>query len=459
MDINTNPGKEKMKYNRRYTVLTALIVALGGFLLGFDSAVISGAVPFIKSYFVLNDIQLGWSVSCLILGAMVGNAFAGPVSDRIGRKSTLIITSVLFTISAITSALAFNFWFFILARILGGIGVGGAILIAPIYIAEIAPAEKRGKLVSFNQLNIVIGISAAYFSNYFLLETGQNNWRWMLGIEAIPALIYFAALFTVPPSPRWLYKQGMKLQARIILEKVGGTDYAKTCMQEIQESFSREHSKSSFASLFSKKYGFILFIGLTIAFFQQITGINAVMYYAPTIFEQAGGETKAAFMQAVAVGLTNLIFTIIAVNLIDRLGRRTLLIVGAAGMSLALMILGISFNKPVEEVNTVVVLSSILLYVASFAVSFGPVMWALLSEIFPNIIRGIAISMVGFFNSLVSFSVTLVFPWELSQIGPSGTFFIYGGMALFSLLFALFFVPETKGKSLEQLERDLIREK
>ncbi len=447
-----------MKYNKRYTVLTALIVALGGFLLGFDSAVISGAVPFIKNYFLLNEIQLGWSVSCLILGAMLGNAAAGPLSDKYGRKNVLIVTSLLFAVSAISSALATQFAFFIVARIIGGIGVGGAILIAPIYIAEMAPAEKRGQLVSFNQLNIVIGISVAYFSNYFLLEIGDNNWRWMLGVEAIPSLIYFAALFVVPKSPRWLYRNGNKIQARIILEKIGGPDYAKSCINEIQGSYVEAQTKTSIGQVFTRKYGFIIFIGLTIAFFQQITGINAVFYYAPTIFEQAGGGTEAAFLQAVVVGLTNLAFTILAIFLIDRLGRKSLLIIGASGMTVALIVLGLSFNKPIEEINTAIVLTSVLVYVASFAISFGPVMWALLSEIFPNMIRGIAISIVGFFNSLVSFSVTLVFPWELTHIGPSGTFFIFGGMAMFGLLFAIFFVPETKGKSLEQIEKELIRE-
>ncbi len=446
-----------MKYNKRYTVLTSLIVALGGFLLGFDSAVISGAVPFIEKYFMLSEIQLGWSVSCLILGAMLGNSVAGPLSDKYGRKRILIFTSVLFSISAVSSALATDFSFFIVARLIGGIGVGGAILIAPIYIAEIAPAEKRGKLVSFNQLNIVLGISVAYFSNYFLLQTGADNWRWMLGVEAIPAVIYFVALFSVPKSPRWLYKNGYKVQSRIILEKVGGVEYAKGCLAEIQESYNKQPGKSSIKNLFAKKYGFIIFIGLTIAFFQQITGINAVFYYAPTIFERAGGGTEAAFLQAVVVGLTNLVFTIIAINLIDKLGRRTLLIVGAAGMTIALGILGVSFNKPIEEVNAIVVLSAILFYIASFAISFGPVMWALLSEIFPNFIRGIAISIVGLFNSLVSFSVTFIFPWELSHIGPSGTFFIYGGMALLSLVFVSIFIPETMGKSLEQIEKELVR--
>jgi len=446
-----------MKYNKKFTVITALIVALGGFLLGFDSAVISGAVPFIKNYFLLNEIQLGWSVSCLILGAMLGNILAGPMSDRFGRKNVLIVTSLLFAVSAISSALATQFSFFIMARLLGGVGVGGAILIAPIYIAEIAPAEKRGQLVSFNQLNIVIGISVAYFSNYFLLEVGESNWRWMLGVEAIPAIIYFAGLFIVPKSPRWLFKNGHKIQARIILEKIGGPEYAKNCMTEIQESYDRQTKKATLGTVFAKKYGFIIFLGLTVAFFQQIVGINAVMYYAPSIFEQAGGGTKAAFLQAVVVGLTNLAFTLVAINLIDRLGRKTLLIIGAIGMTVALTVLGLSFNKPIEEINTALVLTSVLVYVASFAISFGPVMWVLLSEIFPNMIRGIAISLVGFFNSLVSFSVTLVFPWELSHIGPSGTFYIFGGMALLSMFFAIFFVPETKGKSLEQLEKELIR--
>jgi len=439
--------------------MIAAIVALGGFLLGFDSAVISGAVPFIQTYFDLTDLQLGWSVSCLILGAMLGNSMAGPMSDKFGRKSVLIVTSLLFIVSAVTSATATQFWFFIVARIVGGIGVGGAILIAPIYIAEIAPAEKRGQLVSFNQLNIVIGISAAYFSNYFLLDVGENNWRWMLGVEAIPALIYFSTLFIVPKSPRWLFRKGNRIQARITLEKIGGIEYAKNSLAEIQESFQRQKSKVQLKDLFAYKYSFIILIGLTIAFFQQITGINAVMYYAPTIFEQAGGGTEAAFMQAIVVGLTNLVFTIVAINLIDRLGRKTLLIIGASGMTIALTVLGFSFNKPIEDINTAVVLTAILLYVASFAISFGPVMWALISEIFPNLIRGLAVSLVGFFNSLVSFSVTLLFPWELSKIGPSGTFFIFGGMALFGLLFAIFLVPETKGRSLEQLEKELIREK
>ncbi len=509
-----------MKKNSAYTFKISLIVAMGGFLLGFDSAVISGTVPFIREYFNMNDIQLGWAVSCLILGAMSGNLSAGPLSNRFGRKKILIFTALLFVVSALGSALATSYTLLIIARILGGLGVGAAILIAPVYIAEIAPADKRGQLVSLNQLNIVIGISAAYFSNYFLLETGENNWRWMLGVEIIPALLYFLFLFWVPRSPRWLCSIGKDEEALQTLQKIGNPESAKKIMYDIRQSLDRKNDKIKWNSLFSKKLRFIMMIGFAIAFFQQITGINAIMYYAPTIFEQAGGGTESSFLQAVIVGLTNLAFTVLAIYLIDRLGRKLLLMIGTAIMAIALISTSIAFyqayyevddklitelkgvgvseqmlinisglqertydsetmllnefrafsgEEDIEElrpliikntlnINAVLVLISILLFVAAFAISLGPVMWALLSEIFPNYIRGFAISVVGFFNSLVSFSVTLLFPWELSMIGSAGTFLIYGILAFLAFLFAVRYVPETKGVSLEDLEKQLIRE-
>lgn len=492
---------------------------MGGFLLGFDSAVISGTVPFIREHFQMNELQLGWAVSCLILGAMTGNLSAGPLSSRFGRKKILIFTALLFVLSALGSALATNYTMLIIARILGGIGVGAAILIAPVYIAEIAPAEKRGQLVSLNQLNIVIGISAAYFSNYFLLPTGENNWRWMLGVEIIPAALYFLFLFWVPRSPRWLCKVGKETEAYETLRKICSESVAKKTLNEIKQSLENKTEKLKWNSLFSHKLRFVLLIGFAIAFFQQITGINAIFYYAPTIFEQAGGGTESSFLQAVIVGLTNLAFTVLAIYLIDRLGRRILLMVGTALMAVALVSTSLAFyqayyevgedlvlelqnagasQKMIErvaeldqrtfetekmmlnefkafavdddidelrmvivkntlQINALVVLVSILLFVAAFAISLGPVMWALLSEIFPNYIRGFAISVVGFFNSLVSFSVTLLFPWELSVIGSAGTFLIYGILALLAFLFSVRFVPETKGVSLEELEKKLIK--
>lgn len=505
-----------VKMNKSYTTLISLIVALGGFLLGFDSAVISGAVKGITIYFEMSDAMLGFAVGCVIFGAMAGNLMAGPMADRFGRKAVLIVVAALFAVSATWSALATGYTEFIIARIIGGVGIGGAILIAPIYIAEIAPPKLRGSLVSFNQLNIVIGISVAYFSNYFLVDSGSDSWRWMLGVEAIPAIIYFLALFTVPKSPRWLILKFNKVKlARKILVRIGGEAYAEYTIEEIQQGQARKESVGRLSDLSRAKYRTIMIIALGIAFFQQITGINAIFYYAPTIFEQAGGSTDSSFLQAIVVGLTNLAFTLVAIWLIDRLGRKPLLLIGTTAMTVALLMATLAFNnatydfdsqslekvssveirealqelegtsfesqtalftavKPMlnEEqlldfqrnqitnfirVNATLVLIAILLYVAAFAISLGPVMWTLISEVFPSKIKGIAISVVGFFNSLVSFSVTQIFPWELTNLGPTTTFAIYALLSFLAILFVWKYVIETKGRSLEEVEELLIR--
>lgn len=501
--------------NKSYTLFISFIVALGGFLLGFDSAVISGAISGIRVYFEMSDWELGFSVGCVIFGAMAGNIFAGPLSDKFGRKKILVVTAMFFTISALWSALATTYVTFVVARIIGGMGIGGAILIAPIYIAEIAPPKLRGSLVSLNQLNIVIGISVAYFSNYFLKDLEGESWRWMLGVEAIPAFIYFVALFTVPRSPRWLIqKLNLVETARKILIKIGGNQYADITVDEIQKGVAKKQKAGTFKELFSNRMATIMIIAFGIAFFQQITGINAIFYYAPTIFEQAGGSTDSSFLQAIVVGLTNLVFTLVAIRLIDKLGRKPLLIIGTSAMTIALTMATMAFNnakyvvndsslskienaemkvalsglngstfssqkdffeaatpllnedqlfsfkrneiKNFININATLVLVAILLYVAAFAISLGPVMWTLLSEIFPGHIKGIAISVVGFFNSLVSYTVTQFFPWELTNLGPTWTFAIYAIMAGLSILFVIKFVVETKGKSLEEVEELLI---
>jgi len=505
-----------IKMNKSYTILISLIVALGGFLLGFDSAVISGAVKGITVYFEMTEWMLGFSVGCVVFGAMAGNLMAGPLSDKYGRKNVLIFVAALFTISASWSAMATGYTEFIIARIIGGVGIGGAILIAPIYIAEIAPPKLRGSLVSFNQLNIVIGISVAYFSNYFLVDMGENSWRYMLGVEAIPAAIYFLALFTVPKSPRWLITRLNQVEpARKIRAKIGGEEYAEITIAEIKRGVAKKEEKGKLADLFSNRNRTIMIIALGIAFFQQITGINAVFYYAPTIFEQAGGSTDSSFLQAIVVGLTNLVFTLVAIWLIDRLGRKPLLLIGTTFMTIALLMAAFAFNnasydfneetlakvgnteirtaltdlngksfdgqaalfEEVEpmmnkdlflkfkrneitnfiQVNATLVLIAILLYVAAFAISLGPVMWTLISEIFPTKVKGIAISVVGFFNSLVSFSVTQVFPWELSNLGPTATFAIYALLSFCAIFFVYKYVIETKGKTLEEVQEVLIR--
>ena len=502
--------------NKLYTITISLIVAMGGFLLGFDSAVISGAVNGIRTYFEMSDWELGFSVGCVIFGAMAGNIFAGPLSDKFGRKKLLIITALLFTISAIWSATATDYLSFVIARIIGGVGIGGAILIAPIYIAEIAPPKLRGSLVSLNQLNIVLGISVAYFSNYFLKDLEGESWRWMLGVEAIPAAIYFFALFLVPRSPRWLIQKLNEITlAKKILIKIGGEEFADTTIGEIKRGIAKKEAKGTYADFFSKRMSVIVIIAFGLAFFQQITGINAIFYYAPTIFEQAGGSTDASFLQAIVVGLTNLVFTFVAIWFIDKLGRKPLLIIGTSAMAIALTMATLAFNnatynfndttiakignmdikssltplngstfssqselfsnvapllsevqfnefkqnevKHFISINANLVLIAILLYVAAFAISLGPVMWTMLSEIFPGNVKGIAISIVGFFNSLVSYTVTQFFPWELTNLGPTVTFAIYAGMAVLSVMFVYKYVIETKGKTLEEVEELLIR--
>jgi len=400
----------------------ACTVALGGFLVGFDATVISGAVPFIRDYFNLGGtsggLQLGWAVSSLGWGAMAGNLAAGVLNDRFGRRTVLLLAAALFLASSLTAAFATSFAVFVAARICGGLGVGTAILTAPMYIAEIAPARLRGRLVSLNQLMIVIGISVSFFSNYFLLSLGDASWRWMLGVQAIPATVFFLLLTRVPESPRW----------RVATRRF------------------------DIGALLTARMRWVLLFGFGIAFFQQATGINAIFYYLPTIFGQAGGELSTAFGQSVFVGLVNLGMTFVAIWLIDRLGRKPLLLIGLTGMSAALLTISWAFHIGAAPI---VILIAIATYVASFAISLGPVMWVMLSEIFPDEQRAAAIGVVGFWNSLVSASITLLFPKELSSWGPDGTFLAYGLIAAVGLLFIAVFAPETKGKTLEELAQML----
>jgi len=453
----------------RYAIRVALTVALGGFLMGFDASVISGVVTFIEPEFNLTKIELGWSVASLTLTATLAMMISGPLSDRLGRRPVLRIAAVLFAISAVTSAVAPNFIALVAARMLGGFGVGAALIIAPMYIAEIAPAAMRGRLVSFNQLNIVIGISAAFFTNFLILRAGESdlawaevlglgqwNWRWMLGIEALPAVFYFLALLAVPESPRWLLMHGKEDDAKRVMARVTDGEQAEADLEAVKGSLQVEQSteRAAFRELFRPAMRRVLVIGVAVAILQQATGINSVFFYAPMIFEQSGIGTDAAFMQAVLVGLVNLVFTVVAILFIDRLGRRPLLVAGLAGIAACMLLL--SYGFAAAEMNPVLILAGILGFVASFAVSLGPVMWVLFSELFPNRVRGLAISLVGLINSAVSFTVQLVFPWELENLGNSVTFLIYGLIAIVGLVVVLRLLPETKGKSLEELEAELV---
>ena len=520
-----------MSPSNRYTATIALFVALGGFLMGFDASVISGVVGFIEVEFSLTKIQVGWSVSSLALTATLAMMLSGPLSDRIGRRPVLRLAAILFALSAVLSALAPNFLWLVIARMLGGLGVGAALIIAPMYIAEMAPPESRGRLVSFNQLNIVIGISLAFFSNYLILTLGESgaawaealrlgewNWRWMLGIETLPAVLYLGALLFVPESPRWLALHGRDTEALAVLERVGGRERAAANLQEIREAIEAERDLGQVSpkTLLHPSLRLVMTIGISVGILQQITGINAVFFYAPIIFEQSGIGTNASFMQAVLVGLVNVAFTVVAMALIDRVGRRPLLGFGLTGIAVCMLTLAWGFGSatysldqaaadalPAEidrqrlalvvdttyesdtefrealfgaigegtykqfesdivssaiTMNPTLILLAILGFVASFAVSIGPIMWVLFSELFPNRVRGVAISFVGLINSGVAFLVTFIFPWQLETLGNAGTFLIYGLFAVAGLAFVMRILPETKGRSLEELETILIKD-
>jgi len=506
----------------------ALIVALGGLLMGFDASVISGVLKFIEPEFGLTKLELGWSVASLTLTSTLAMMIAGPISDRYGRRAVLRWAAILYALSAIGSALATSFLTLVIARMIGGFGVGASLILAPMYIAEISPKELRGRLVSFNQLNIVIGISLAFFTNYAILQFAKTDaswvqslgidkyqWRWMLGLETLPAILYFLGLFFVPRSPRWLLMKEEVEEAREILARFNGPDKARNEVERINQSINEdsEKPKGSIGELFKPALKLVVTIGVVVAVLQQITGINSVFFYAPMIFEQSGLGTDAAFMQAILVGLVNLGFTILAILFIDRFGRKPLLTYGVAGIVLSMFVLAYGFNsatyrldaddmtafetsitelatlegqsfdseasfqeavegisspeiyikqkedliKSSIQLNTFLILAAILAFVASFAISIGPVMWVLFSELFPNRIRGIAISFVGLINSAVSFIVQWVFPWELEVLGSATTFLIYGLFALAGLIFIIRVIPETKGVSLEELEKKLVK--
>lgn len=433
--------------------MLSLTAALGGLLFGFDTAVISGTIPFITEFFSLSEVMLGWAVSSVILGAMVGLLFAGRLSDRFGRKRVLLATGAAFALSAVGTAIANDLTFFVLARVLGGMAVGAASMVSPLYIAEISPPERRGLLVSLNQLTIVLGIVVAFFSNYLLIGVGEDNWRWMFGVEAVPALVFFAALFLVPESPRWLVRQGAIPEATSVLGKLRGVIDVRDEIEAIKEVLAGEHS-GKLADLVAPALRRVLIVGMGLAVLQQIVGINVVMYYAPLIFQRAGSGTDSALLQTVAIGVVNVGFTLLAMRLIDRIGRKVLMLAGSVGMAVALTVLATLFVLGHE--TSWVVLVSILGYTGSFAASWGPAVWVVLSEIFPIKIRGLAMSVATFILWLANFIVSGTFPWLLARLDGAWTFFVYAFICAVSFVFVFVAVPETQGKTLEELEKELV---
>lgn len=460
-----------------YITMLTIVAALGGMLFGWDTAVISGTVSSLDSYFIsplgLGEYEanslLGTLVSSALIGCIIGGAMAGTLSQRFGRKKMLIVSAALFFISALGSAFPeIGFYSiasedanqalpqFIFYRILGGVGVGMASMLSPLYIAEIAPAKIRGRLVSFNQMAIVTGIIVVYFVNYLISLQGDDSWiqtlgwRYMFASEMLPAAIFFGLLFTVPESPRWHALKGHDDLAKQTLAKLHGNEDAEIEFKQIQQSLSHHASSKLFS------YGlFVVVIGVLLSVFQQVIGINAVLYYAPEIFKDMGSGTSAAMLQTIIIGAVNVIFTLVAIFTVDRYGRKPLMIFGALGMSVAMLSLGFSFYN---EAMGITVLIAMLVYVACFSLSWGPVCWVLLSEIFPNKIRSIALSLAVAAQWVTNYLVSWSFPmmnnntYLIEQFNHGFAYWIYGGMSLLAALFVWKFVPETKGKSLEEME-------
>jgi SP family arabinose:H+ symporter-like MFS transporter len=451
---------------------TVLIVALSGFLMGFDGSLFTGAIVFVKERFELGTFELGWTNASQTLSATLAIFLAGMLADRLGRRTVLRAAAVMFVLSAIVTAVAQDLGTLMAGRLLSGLGIGAVLVAGPMYIAEISPPALRGRMVTYQQLFIVIGIALAFVSNYFVVQLQQLdqswiaalrlaewNWRWMVGLGAAPALAYLFALLWIPESPRWLAMHGRLDAARRVLVRAHGDSLAEAELAEMRASLARAKGahEATLAELWTPGLRRVLVIGVLVGVFQQVTGISSVLSYATVIFEHAGAGADVSFMQTVYIGVVNLVFTVLALLLIDRIGRRPLLLFGLAGMGLCLALVAVGFGGGRTAASPGLVLAGLLGFVASFAASLGPVMWVLLSEIFPNRIRALAISCVGLVNSTVCFLVQLLFPWQMERYGGATTFAAYGVFALAGLLLLIKVLPETRGRSLEELEESLVR--
>jgi SP family arabinose:H+ symporter-like MFS transporter len=445
----------EIKGSKWYVYKATLVAAVGGLLFGYDTAVVAGAIGFIQKRYDLSAAMVGWIASCALVGCMVGAMFAGKLSDKIGRKKVLILSGILFGISSAGIALPMDLDWFVVFRLIGGLGIGIASMLAPMYISEIAPAEIRGRLVSINQLGIVSGILLIYFVNatiagwYDEAWNISTGWRWMFGSGLFPSVFFLLLLFFVPESPRWLAQKERYDEAKLILTKVNGSAKADEELAEIKEALNIE--KSSFSDILKPGIRKALLIGVILCIFSQVTGINAIMYYAPEIFKSTGDASGSALMQTVLVGIINVLFTLVAIKYVDKWGRRTLLLIGCAGMAVCLSIVGSAFYFGFAQGYLVLV--AILAYISFFAISLGPLAFVVIAEIFSNRNRGMAMSVCIFFLWGSVYIVSQSFPMLLASIGSAFTFWVYMLMSVFAFLFVYKLIPETKGKSLEEIER------
>ena len=458
----------KIKFNYKFLLRVSLVTAMGGLLFGYDWVVIGGAKPFYEKFFDIADSPSlqGWAMSSALIGSLIGAIISGLLSDKYGRKKLLIASAILFMLSAIGTGAVNNFTYFIMFRILGGLGIGMASTLSPMYIAEIAPGKVRGKFVSINQLTIVIGILAAQIMNWQIADpvaidatssdilnswNGQMGWRWMFWVEMVPAGLFFLLMFFVPESPRWLANKGKKEKSLSILSKIGGAEYAVETVNSI-ESTVEQNDKSDFKLLLDPKLRRVLIIGIVIAAFQQWCGINVIFNYADEIFTAAGYGVSDILFNIVVTGSVNLIFTLVAMFTVDKLGRRALMLLGSAALAGIYAFMGAAYFFNVTGLPLLIL---VILAIAAYAMSLAPVTWVVLSEIFPNRIRGAAMAVATVALWIASFVLTYTFPILNKVLGASGTFWMYGVISVLGFVFIYKNLPETKGKSLEEIEEDI----
>ncbi|WP_028069778.1 sugar porter family MFS transporter [Sphingobacterium thalpophilum] len=432
--------------NKNTVLAWSFVVALGGFLFGFDTAVISGAEKAVQAHWHLSEFQHGLTMAIALIGTVAGAALGAWPSDQLGRKNTLFVVAALYFISALGSALANDWTIFILFRFLGGIGVGVSSVTAPIYISEISPAGSRGKLVGLFQFNVVLGILIAYLSNYFIGQTGEESWRWMLGVQCFPSLLFFVLIFCIPESPRWLLLHKNKLsEATAIMQKINSDGYEA----EIAKIRSSAEKVNGEGKLFVRQNARPILLAFCFALFNQLSGINAIIYYAPRVFEMAGLGAQGSLLSTVGIGLINFIFTLVAINFIDKVGRRKLMLIGSVGLIVSLALVSQAFYT--GQTTGFAITIYLMSFIAFFAFSQGAVIWVFISEIFPNDVRAKGQTFGSLTHWVMAAIITFCFPALTELLGGGGTFLVFAVFMLLQLIYVLRFMPETKGRSLEDM--------